>query len=116
MNNKEIKQLMKPITNNQLTKIKQIEKQLGIDLDTDNMSYFEAHLIISNQKFHSQRKKDKNETPNVSYLDTRNRAEEDSNMECKTVESKSLNTVDNHADILIKKVNLTEKEKEEYDY
>jgi len=108
---------MKPITNNQLTKIKQIEKQLGINLDTDNMSEFEAHqIIISNKKFHSQRKKDKNETPNVSYLDTRNRAEEDSNMECKTVERISLNTVDNHADILIQKVNLTEQEKRLYDY
>jgi hypothetical protein len=93
---------MKQITNNQLTKIKQIEKQLGIDLDTDNMSEFEAHqIIISNKKFHSQQTKPTKNVPD----------------ELKIQSGSSYSVSGNKtADILIKKVNLTEKEKEEYDY
>jgi hypothetical protein len=41
---------MKPLTNSQLKKIKEIEEELNVNLDSDNMSYFEAYHIIEGYK------------------------------------------------------------------
>ena len=77
---------MKTITTSQLKKVKQIEKELNVDLDSDNMSEFEAHhVILSYNKINGNKKQTKEETKTPS-------------------------------NIIIKKVNLTEEEKELYDY
>jgi len=54
---------------------------------------------VDKKVFYNQRKKDKDETQYVPCLETRSKAEEDDNIECKTVRGIPLNLAGNHADI-----------------